>query len=428
MQTSPAVGIDFGTTNSSVARCVGDQVELLRFPFLGGTTESYRSLLYMERVRQQGKNRLASWTGPAGIEHYLAREGSGRLIQSLKSFLSSRMLQTTEVFGVRVSIEELIARILRDLREKAEAQFGASITSVIAGRPVRFVGAETEEDNLYAEARLRQAYQLAGFTEIEFAMEPVAAAHYYESTLKHDELILIGDFGGGTSDFSLLRVGPSIRRKGRKPSDLLGNAGVGIAGDAFDAKIVRHLVSPELGAGSEIRSVDKLLPVPGWVYNKLERWHHLSFLKGKDTLNMLANVKAQALQPKKIEALIHLVNEDLGYYLHQSVQKTKCALSSATAAPFHLSDGAIEIDAVAKRSSFEKWIAEEVTAIANCVDSLLATSGVKPAQVNMVFLTGGSSFVPVVRRVFEQRFGERIQTGSEFTSVAQGLALQAAQL
>ena len=177
MQTSPAVGIDFGTTNSSVARCVGDQVELLRFPFLGGTTESYRSLLYMERVRQQGKNRLASWTGPAGIEHYLAREGSGRLIQSLKSFLSSRMLQTTEVFGVRVSIEELIARILRDLREKAEAQFGASITSVIAGRPVRFVGAETEEDNLYAEARLRQAYQLAGFTEIEFAMEPVSAAY-----------------------------------------------------------------------------------------------------------------------------------------------------------------------------------------------------------------------------------------------------------
>jgi hypothetical chaperone protein len=433
--TSSAVGIDFGTTNSSIARCIdpssvdSPRIELAQFPFLGGTTESYRSLLYLENVRKDGKNSLVSWTGPAGIEHYLSRETAGRLIQSLKSFLTSRTLQTTEVFGRRVAIEDLIARILRDLREKAEEQFGVRITSAVAGRPVRFVGAETEEDNLYAETRLRKAYRLAGFQEIQFEMEPVAAAHYYESTLERDELILIGDFGGGTSDFSLIHVGPTIRHRGRKAGDLLGTAGVAIAGDAFDARIVRNLVSPYLGAGTQMRSMNKILPVPTWIYAKLERWHHLSFLKARDTMNMLASVKAQALEPHKSEALIHLVNEDLGYHLHQSVQKTKAALSMETAAPFRLSDGFLDLDALAQRACFESWIAEEVAAIEGCVDSLLEKCGVRWPDVNMVFLTGGSSFVPVVRRVFERRFGaDRIRSGNEFTSVAAGLALKAAEL
>jgi hypothetical chaperone protein len=414
MQT---VGIDFGTTNSSIARRVGDSAELVSFPFRGGVTESYRSLLFLEK----SKNKLASWTGPAGIERFLARENPGRLIQSLKSFLTSRALQSTEVFGVRVTIEDLIARILRDLREHAERAFDAPVTSAVAGRPVRFVGAETDADNSYAEGRLRAAYQLAGFTQVEFELEPVAAARYYESTLDHEELILIGDFGGGTSDFSLIRVGP----RGRARADLVGNAGVGLAGDAFDAKIVRHLVSPHLGAGTQLRSVGKALPVPSWIYAKLERWHHLSFLKAKDTVNLLASVRAQAVEPEKIEALIHLVNEDLGYSLHQAVQKTKCSLSAQRSAPFRLSDGAIEINAAAQRSSFEKWIAPELRQLGSCVDELLQGSGTAPAAVDKVFLTGGSSFVPSVRRIFEKRFGaEKIESGHEFTSVAQGLALK----
>jgi hypothetical chaperone protein len=342
--------------------------------------------------------------------------------------LTSRTLQTTEIFGRRVAIEDLIARILRDLREKAEQQFGVPITSAVAGRPVRFVGAETEDDDSYAEDRLRKAYHLAGFEAVRFEMEPVAAAHYYESTLQRDELVLIGDFGGGTSDFSLIHVGPTIRRRGRTAADLLGNAGVPIAGDAFDSKIVRNLVSPYLGLGTHMRSMNKILPVPSWVYAKLERWHHLSFLKAKDTMNMLASVKAQALEPLKIEALIRLVDEDLGYHLHRAVQKTKCELSMEAAAHFSLSDSFLELDTVAERSSFERWIAEDVGAIEGCVDSLLQSSGVRPVDVNMVFLTGGSSFVPAVRRVFERRFGaHRIRTGDEFTSVAAGLALKASE-
>jgi hypothetical chaperone protein len=422
-----SIGVDFGTTNSSIARAFpSGEVELAQFPQMGGMTDAYRSLLYLEQMRERGTKVAKSWTGPEGIERYLAAEPKGRLIQSLKSFLSSRTLSGTDVFGRRVTLEDLIARILRDLREKAELQFGAPIRSAVVGRPVHFVGAETDADDQYAEGRLRSAFQLAGYESVEFELEPVAAAHYYESTLDHDELILIGDFGGGTSDFSLVRVGPSIRQCGRPSDSLLGNSGLGIAGDAFDAKIIKHLVSPALGAGSSIRSMDKVLPVPGWVYAKLERWHHLSLLRTKDVMDMLKSVYAQALEPGKIAALLHLIREDLGYHLHQSVQKTKSDLSANAVSTFRFADPFIDLSAIVERASFEKWIAEELEMITACVDLLLQSSSIKPKDVDMVFLTGGSSFVPAVKRIFEIRFGaKRIRAGNEFTSVARGLALKA---
>ena len=197
----------------------------------------------------------------------------------------------------------------------------------MVGRPVHFVGAEDKAGDDFAQSRLREAFRIAGFESVQFEMEPVAAAHYYESRLDHEELILIGDFGGGTSDFSLVHVGPMVLRRGRRPEDLRGNSGVGIAGDAFDAKIIHKLVSPALGAGTQLRSMEKILPVPIWIYAKLERWHHLSLLKAKDVMDMLASVRGQAFEPEKIGALIHLIREDRGYQLHRAVQKVKCDLS-----------------------------------------------------------------------------------------------------
>jgi hypothetical chaperone protein len=203
-------------------------------------------------------------------------------------------------------------------------------------------------------------------------------------------------------------------------------AGVGIAGDAFDAKIIRKLVSPALGEGTQLRSMDKLLPVPTWVYAKLERWHHLSLLKTRDTMDMPGSVRGQALEPEKINALIQLIQEDLGYQLHRSVQKVKCDWQHQTAR-FQFSDGAVNLNAMVERCDFEKWIADELGQIEERVDGLLRSSGIEAREVDMVFLTGGSSFVPAVRRIFESRFGaERIRAGHEFTSVARGLALKGA--
>jgi hypothetical chaperone protein len=215
----------------------------------------------------------------------------------------------------------------------------------------------------------------------------------------------------------------------RGSGSIVGNAGVGIAGDAFDAKIIRHLVSPALGAGSELRSLGKILPVPNWVYIRLERWHHLSLLRGREVLEMLRGVHAQSLEPEKIGALIHFIKENLGFQLHRAVQKVKSDLSNAPSATFQFSDGFVDLATAVERSSFEEWISEELGQIALCVDSLLKSSDVLPKDVDMVFLTGGSSFVPAVRRIFETRFGKkRIRGGNEFTSVARGLALKARDL
>jgi len=422
-----AIGIDFGTTNSSIALASGDEVDLVRFPRRGGETESFRSVLYLERIRQAGHLRIGNWTGPAAIEHYLDAEKKGRLIQSLKSYLSSSNLTGTEILGRHFSFEDLISRILTDLRLNAERQFGAEIRYAMVGRPVRFVGAETTEDDAFAQSRLQRAFELAGYERIEFAMEPVAAAYAYEATLDHDELILIGDFGGGTSDFSLLKVGPGVRKRGRLPGDLLGNSGLGLAGDAFDARIVRKLVSPELGAGTLLHPASKMLPaVPAWIYSNLERWHYLSFLRTRNVTEILKSARARAMEPDKIQALITLVDEDLGFQLHQAVQRLKYELSSAEAAEFRFIDGTLELRKPVTRAEFEGWIAEDLAAIEGCVDSLFTRTGMSYPDVDRVFLTGGTSFVPAVRGIFERRFGaERVRSGNEFTSVARGLALRA---
>jgi hypothetical chaperone protein len=213
----------------------------------------------------------------------------------------------------------------------------------------------------------------------------------------------------------------------------LGNSGVGLAGDAFDARIIRKLVSPALGSNSEARSLNKILPaVPAWIYANLERWHYLSFLRTNNVREILKSALARALEPEKIEALITVIEGDLGYQLHQSVQQVKFALSQNDRAEFHFRDGGahghtIDLRIPVTRREFDAWIADDLAAIEHSVDALLKSTGVQPRQVDRVFLTGGSSFVPAVRRIFITRFGqEKLRGGNEFTSVAQGLALRAA--
>src|SRR5579872_3013179 len=434
--TGPAaIGIDFGTTNSSVALVSGDAgLRLASFQFRGEPTESYRSVLYFEQQKSaSGQKRTHGLTGPAAIEHYLEADDKGRLIQSLKSHLSSRSLTGTEIFGRRHKLEEVISRLIGDLRKSAEHQFGQPISRATVGRPVRFVGSESNEEDEFALERLRHAFALGGIEQVEFEMEPVAAAYSYEATLDHDELILIGDFGGGTSDFSLLRVGPGVRGRGRTKGDLVGNSGVGLAGDAFDARIVRKLISPALGSNSEARSLNKILPaVPAWIYSHLERWHYLSFLRTNNVREILKSARIRALEPEKIEALIAVIEGDLGYQLHQAVQKVKFELSHCDFAEFRFRDGVsgastVDLRIPLTRAQFESWIAEDLAAIEHSVDALLKSTGVRPREVDRVFLTGGSSFVPAVRRIFATRFGQdRIRGGNEFTSVAQGLARSAA--
>jgi len=430
---SHAVGIDFGTTNSSIALATANgAVRMVEFAAFGGLTTSSRSVLYAQQRQVASRRQVSVWTGPSALEQYLAADSfesevRGRFIQSLKSHMSARTLTGTEIFGRQYKFEDLVASILRDLRRRAGESLGFEVTRATVGRPVVFVGAETEADNEFAEERLRRSFLQAGFTDVEFAMEPVAAAYAYEATIDRDELVLIGDFGGGTTDFSLLRVGPSARKSGHH--EVLGNSGVGIAGDAFDARIVRRLISPALGSESMARSLNKVLPaLPAWVYANLERWHTLSFLRTRAVMEMLRTTQKRALEPEKIEALTAVVEHDLGFRLHQAVQRLKMDLSTREAAEFVLDAEMLHLRVPVERAMFEEWIQPEVTRMEASLEELLLQTGVEPMQVDRVFLTGGTSLVPAVRRVFTERFGEeRVTSGDAFTSVAHGLALMAAR-
>ena len=190
---------------------------------------------------------------------------------------------------------------------------------------------------------------------------------------------------------------------------------------------MRHLVAPLLGRGAEFRSMfDRVLPVPAWLYAHLERWHHLSFLKSPKTMQILLDLRREALEPERIEGLLHLVEYDLGFLLFRAVERAKCELSDQPETRLRFEHQGLVIDEPVDRLSFESWIADEIAAVERCVDGLLASSGVESAAVDRVFLTGGSSFVPAVRQIFARRFGEeRMRFGGELTSVANGLALRA---
>ncbi|HEY2511172.1 MAG TPA: Hsp70 family protein [Polyangiaceae bacterium] len=421
-----AVGLDFGTTNSALGVADGERAVLARFPHKAGFTDTFRSILYFHPELRDAVGRLGVVGGGRAIDAYLEADGSGRLIQSLKTYLADRGFQATNIFGTTLSLGELLKRLLVDIRARAEEQFGDLGPRLVVGRPVKFAGGSTAESETLALDRLRNALAAAGWSDVVFEFEPIAAAYYYESLLDHDESVLIADFGGGTSDFSLIDVGPSFRTGGKARS-IRGTEGVGIAGDALDARIMQHLVAPRLGAGSSYRSMfGKELTVPIWIYKHLNRWHHLSFLKSKKNIDMLEEILSQAAAPGPLAALLHVLEHDLGYHLYRAVERVKVELSSQEHARFAFSEPPLVIEADVSRAEFEGWIEGDVGEMAGCVDRLLEKTGARPADVDRVFMTGGSSFVPAVRRIFDERFGrEKIRAGGEMISVATGLALRA---
>jgi hypothetical chaperone protein len=423
-----AVGIDFGTTNCALA--VADQSGSSRLATFQSEEESavttFRSILYFSAEKRRAGRRPLIVAGPDAIRKYLEADGNGRLMQSMKSHLSSRSFTHTTIFGRNYTLHDLISIILRKLREAAEKDLGEFGKKVVIGRPVHFVGARDGDDDDFALKRLKLAFEKAGFEEVSFEFEPVAAAYQYEQNLDHDELVLIGDFGGGTSDFSLIRLGPKARLERDKRGNILSNDGVGIAGDALDSEIVMAVVALRLGWGSCYRSMGKLLPMPSWLYQKLSSWRHVSFLKDHQATTLLTQIRPQSLEPEKIDALLHIIWNDLGYKLHRSIERAKVELSNHELSLVSFKDSPVEIREKARRLDFEAWIQPAISRIENCVERLLERCHVKPGDVDSVFLTGGSAFVPAVRRVFKRKFGaDRLRGGEELTTVARGLALKA---
>lgn len=419
------VGIDFGTSNTAVALAdAGGTVRFLEFSLLGATTQSFRSLLYFDPDEQDVRSSIEFHAGTGAIEAYLEALGEGRLVQSFKTHLTTASLGRTQIGHHAVSLDDMLVLFFSRVREHMTQAWGETPDQVTLGRPVRFAGADSDEDSLTAQARLEAAAKRSGFETVGFELEPIAAAYHYERTLDEPELALVADFGGGTTDFCLMRLGGSTSSQHRR-DDIVATGGVGVAGDDLDAAIIEHVVSPQLGKGSRYREMGREKAVPSSYYYKLSRWHHLSFLRGKRVRAELERLHRAALEPDKIEAFIHVLEHNQGFNLHKAVERLKIALSSAEEASFHFEDEPVEIETRVKRVDFERWIDPCVSAITSGLDETLARAGVTPDAVDRVFMTGGTAFVPCVRQRFEQRFGpEKLSGGDELMSIASGLAVR----
>ncbi len=412
------VGIDFGTTNSAIAVAETDgSVRVSTFDSGGVLTEVLRSVLFFE-ADPDARSGVIVTAGLAAIEASLAGN-EGRLLQSIKSFLPSPSMDKTAIFGRVFSYEELVARFLKELRRQAEVTLGPLGRRAVVGRPVVFVKDGEDGREELALTRLRTAYAAAGFTEVDFQYEPVAAALEFARGRDDVSTVLVGDFGGGTSDFCVMRLGGHRR-------EVISTSGVPVAGDTFDGRIVRAVVAPELGLGSYYQSFDKRLEVPSALYWNVERWHHLAFMRDRETLHVLRKIEASAEHPERLRTFIRLIQNNLGFALYRAVDRTKVALSVGSEAALDFVDDDVSIRRTVKRADFERWIGDDLLRIGAGIDDALSRAGLTEAQIDEVVLTGGSSFVPAVREVFTRRFGtERLRRAAEFTSIAHGLALDA---
>jgi hypothetical chaperone protein len=421
MRLPAAVGVDFGTTNTVVAVAApGGGAAPLRLDLGRRAGEGLRSALGFRRADAPAR-RIEVEAGERAVEWFVDAPGDTRFIQSFKTFAASPLFSGTVVHGRRLVFEDLLHDLMRCFLRYA-GHAAALPRRLTVGRPVRFAGASADET--LALARYRAAFARLGVEELVFVPEPVAAAHFFARRLERAATVLVADVGGGTSDFSVIRFAPG----GGAAAEPLGQGGVAVAGDQFDFRVIEALVLPELGRGGRYRSFDRWLALPEAPFHAFARWERLSILKSTPEFADLVRLRRSAEDPAALDRFVALVEEDQGYPLHRAVTALKVALSDAERAIFAfapLGDGfAREVT----RADFEGWIAPDLARIEAALDATLADAGRDEGRIDRVFLTGGSAFVPALRRLFARRFGAaKLEGGAELVSIATGLALMAAE-
>ncbi|HYG70508.1 MAG TPA: Hsp70 family protein, partial [Anaeromyxobacteraceae bacterium] len=349
--------------------------------------------------------------------------GEARLLRSIKHHLGSRSFRGTTLRGRNVTAEELIGALLRQMRVRADAHFGTEVRRVLLGRPVHFDG----EDDGFAEERLRKAAEVAGFEEVDFLPEPVAAARAFGAAADREELALIGDFGGGTSDFTVLRIGPRALER----SDVLAVGGVAVAGDALDASLMRTQVASHFGADVHYRFPfsQNVLRMPRGIVQYLCSPAHLSILQRRDVASFLADVRRWSLGPedrRKLDQLTTLVDDTLGFQLFEAIERAKRELSSAKVAQVVFSHPGIEVRERVTRAGFEDASRREVDQILGCLDETVRAAGVRPEEIGVVCCTGGTAKVPRIAAEIRRRLpAARMEQFKGFHSVVEGLAREA---
>jgi hypothetical chaperone protein len=413
-----ACGIDFGTSNSSVTLARRGGIEPVDIDPMAAIPGTSPTLLWYS---DDGDTLF----GGAAIEEYIQRGMQGRLLQAVKKHLASPHFEGTVIGGRFRSVEQLVGGYLAYLRSRAELAAGEPVDRVLLGRPARF-HAEEARDQL-AQRRLEKAAKLAGFRRVEFQLEPIAAARSFERGLDRDVLCLVGDFGGGTCDFSLMRLSPERAGLRDRSGDVLAVGGVPVGGTDFDARLMMKKVIPSFGHGSWYRPMLKRVPLPSALHLAICRWHTLCLASTDKNLELLDSWLRSSEDKRGLGWLRELLDQSYGFMLFRAVEQNKVDLSAAEEAVLRFEQGTIHIAEPVTRPEFVEAIQDEVKSFHRCIDKLLLDAKVEADDVSVVFLTGGSSRVPVVRAIFEARFPGRIVAQEEFTSIGQGLGIEAGE-
>ncbi len=405
-------GIDFGTSNSTIA--LADRTKAWLMP-LEGTEVTLPSAVFWEAGGSPS-------FGRAAISAYVDGE-DGRLMRALKSTLGSSLIDERTAIGTKsVSFKSVLTAFFRHLVALQSAKTGP-LSQVILGRPVHFVDGDADAD-ARAQAVLQEIAESLGFKEIGFQYEPIAAALHYEQTVENEELVLIVDIGGGTSDFSIVRVSPKRAGVSDRSSDILANDGIRVGGTDFDRLLSLAEVLPHLGYLSPTKG--GLGTMPRHYYLDLATWHRINFLYTQRVAADLKALRLEAVRPELIDRMMTVVSGRHGHALAMAVEAAKIELSGAPVARLQMSALTGGPNPLTRRDGFEQAVAAPVTRIAQTIQAVLLQADLDASRIGTVFMTGGSSGLPILQSLIRAALPQaRLATGDMLGSVGTGLALDA---
>jgi hypothetical chaperone protein len=409
-----ACGLDFGTSNSTlgVAGEAGSRMLALE-----GDHETLPSAIFFDFETHRPA------FGRAAINAYVAG-GDGRLMRSIKSVLGTSLIDEETLLGRRrVGFREVIGLVIRHIKEEGERRCGRELTHVVHGRPVHFVDGDDAADQR-AENALADIARASGFADVSFQYEPIAAALAYEAQINAEQIALIADIGGGTSDFSIVRIGPDRARRAERADDILANDGLRIGGTDFDRLLSLEAVMPHLGYRSPL--LRQGLLTPNHLYVDLATWAKINFLYSPAVLTDVERLVKEAKHPHLIRRLVTVLEEHLGHALAMKVEEAKIALSGSNTHDIDLSLVEKGLEAPSTRGRLGNAVADPVERLAAMTKDCLRQAGLRGDQVDAIFLTGGSTLLPAVRGAITGAVPEaRIVEGDKFGAVGLGLTIEA---
>ncbi|MFZ4715826.1 MAG: Hsp70 family protein [Bacteriovoracaceae bacterium] len=410
--------VDFGTSNSLLSY-VSDSGDITPVPMEDGFV--LRSLLYTPELNLW-------YFGNKAIEEYINYDGEGRFFRSIKKFLPEPSYQGTSVFNRNMNISQLVAVILGEMRLRANQFTGKNVEKVVMGRPALY-SLQKVEDQL-AEDRMRKGCELAGYKEIIFCPEPIAAGLDYHTITTSEKIVLITDFGGGTSDFTLMRMNAGAYSQ----ENILGLSGVFIAGDVLDGMMMRDFIAPHFGSKFEYKfpGSTNVLTFPRQLIKKICSPAHITHLKERETWEFLQHIKKFSLNEEdniRMQQLFTLVESQLGFPLFNEIEKTKIRLGNSLQSTFSYHYPGIDIEQVISQSDYLESVTPSVDDIMNTMMEVFKQSGLKPSDVHQVCLTGGTSQFPLIKERLKETFGqEKLFEYNIYQSVVNGLAQFAKKL